>query len=43
MFFVPFLLADRLSLTFWQAYTLGCAALPIGFFIHRALAKALLA
>jgi len=41
MFFVPFLLASRLSLTFWQAYALGCAALPVGFFIHRAVAKAL--
>ena len=43
LFFVPFLLADRFHLTFWQAYALGCAALPIGFVIHRAIAKALFA
>ncbi len=39
MFFVPFLLADRLNLSFWQAYAFGCAALPVGFFAHRAIAK----
>ena len=41
-FFVPFLLSDRLNLGFWQAYALGCLALPIGFFIHRAITRALL-
>jgi hypothetical protein len=41
MFFVPFLLAERLSLTFWQAYAFGCAALPVGFFIHRAATRLL--
>lgn len=39
-FFLPFLLSDRLSLSFWQAYALGCAALPVGFFVHRALLRA---
>ena len=34
-FFVPFLLSDRLGLTFWQAYALGCMALVLGYFIHR--------
>ena len=34
-FFVPFLLADRLGLSFWPAYALGCAALPVGFLVHR--------
>jgi predicted permease len=43
LFFVPFLVAHRFGLTFWQAYALGSAALPVGFFIHRALTKALLA
>ncbi len=38
-FFLPFLFAERLGLTFWQAYALGCAALPIGFFIHRAVTR----
>lgn len=41
LFFVPFLLADRLALGFWQAYLLGCAALPIGFLLHRAVTRAL--
>ena len=40
-FFLPFLFAERVSLSFWQAYALGCAVLPVGFFIHRAVAKAL--
>ena len=42
-FFIPFLLSDRLSLSFWQAYALGCAALPLGFFVHRVVTKALFA
>ena len=42
-FFLPFLLSERLGLSFWQAYGLGCAALPVGFFLHRAIARALLA
>ena len=39
-FFVPFLLADRLTLSFWQAYALGCALLPLGFIAYRALTGA---
>lgn len=39
MFFVPFLLSDRLGLSFWQAYGLGCAALPLGYFVHRFVAR----
>ncbi len=42
-FFLPFLLANRFSLGFWQAYALGCLALPIGFFLHRAVTRALFA
>ena len=42
-FFLPFLLSDRLALSFWQAYALGCLALPIGFFVHRAVTRALFA
>ncbi|UCE85246.1 MAG: hypothetical protein JSU66_12970 [Deltaproteobacteria bacterium] len=34
-FFLPFLLSARLELSFWQAYGIGCALLPIGFFAHR--------
>ena len=40
-FFLPFLLAGRLGLSFWQAYTLGAAALPIGFVVHRLVTRAL--
>ena len=39
LFFVPFLLRDRLS--FWGAYALGCALLPLGYFVHRAAVRAL--
>ncbi|MGB5545426.1 MAG: hypothetical protein WBM74_02550 [Polyangiales bacterium] len=39
LFFVPFLIRDRLS--FWGAYALGCALLPIGYFAHRAIMRAL--
>ena len=42
-FFLPFLLSDRLGLSFWQAYALGCAVLPLGFLVHRAVARALFA
>ena len=38
-FFLPFLFSDRLNLSFWQAYALGCFALPIGYGIHRAITK----
>ena len=36
-FFLPFLFSERLGLTFWQAYGLGCLVLPIGYFVHRAV------
>lgn len=38
-FFVPFLLAEILSLSFWAAYSLGCLALILGFFLHRAIVQ----
>jgi hypothetical protein len=38
LFFIPFLLRDRLS--FWGAYALGCALLPLGYFVHRAILRA---
>ena len=40
IFFVPFLLAERLALSFWKAYAFGCLALPLGFFAHRAITRA---
>jgi hypothetical protein len=39
LFFVPFLMRDRFS--FWSAYALGCALLPLGYLVHRALMRAL--
>ena len=39
LFFVPFLARERLS--FWGAYALGCALLPLGYFVHRALMRAI--
>ena len=42
-FFVPFLLAGRFGLGFWQAYSLGCLALVVGFALHRIVVRALFA
>jgi hypothetical protein len=39
LFFIPFLMRDRFS--FWGAYALGCALLPAGYFVHRAIMRAL--
>ena len=39
LFFVPFLMRDRFS--FWGAYALGCALLPVGYVLHRAIMRAL--
>ena len=36
-FFLPFLVSDRLGLSFWQAYALGCLTLLFGYFVHRAV------
>jgi hypothetical protein len=41
MFFLPFLLSDRLSLGFWKAYALGCIALSVGYVLHRAVTRAM--
>ena len=39
LFFIPFLMRDRLP--FWGAYAIGCALLPVGYFLHRAVMRAL--
>jgi len=39
LFFVPFLMRERF--TFWGAYALGCALLPLGYFVHRAIMRVL--
>lgn len=41
LFFVPFLLSGKLGLSFWQAYGLGCLALPAGYWFHRIVTGAL--
>ena len=41
LFFIPFLLSGRFGLSFWQTYALGCLLLPVGFFVHRAVIKAI--
>lgn len=38
-FFLPFLFAGRLGLSFWQAYGLGAAALPVGYLVHRLVTR----
>ncbi len=40
-FFVPFLLTERLSLSFWQAYAAACTMLPLAFLVHRAVVRLL--
>ena len=37
LFFIPFLLADKLSFSFWECYGLGVLLLIVGFFVHRAV------
>jgi len=34
-FFLPFLCAGKLGLSFWQAYALACLTLCLGFLVHR--------
>ena len=35
VFFIPFILADKLKLNFWLAYGSGFSLLVIGYFIHK--------
>lgn len=35
LFFVPFLLAGKLRLEFWQCYVIGLLLLTAGYFLHR--------
>lgn len=39
LFFIPFLLSERLGLTFWQCYAIGLALLVVGYVIHRQLVQ----
>ena len=40
-FFVPFLLSQRLGLSFWEAYGCACLLLPLGYVAHRFVTGAL--
>lgn len=35
LFFLPFLLADRIKIGFWGLYVLGIAFLGVGYGVHR--------
>ena len=39
LFFVPFLLAKKLSLNFWSCYSIGIVLLFVGYMIHSNLMK----
>ena len=39
MFFIPWLFAERFQLGFWTTYALACAALPVGFVLHRLVTR----
>ena len=38
-FFLPFFLAERFGLGFWQAYALGCGLLPVAYALQRAVVR----
>lgn len=42
VFFIPFLLAERLKISFWTAYGVGILLLPVGFLIHRTITTQLM-
>ena len=39
LFFVPFLLSEKLNLGFWMCYSSGVLLLGMGYFIHSYFAK----
>ena len=39
LFFVPFLLAEKLNLDFWMCYGAGIFLLGLGYFIHQYIIK----
>lgn len=41
MFFVPFLFSERLNLSFWRLYGLGCFLLAIGVFLYWLVSRSL--
>lgn len=39
LFFIPFLLAQKLNLGFWTCYSGGVALLGVGYFVHSYVSK----
>ncbi len=39
LFFVPFLLAQRFNLSFWNCYIIGIVLLGVGYFLHTYITK----
>ncbi|MCO4754152.1 MAG: hypothetical protein KC478_06705 [Bacteriovoracaceae bacterium] len=39
LFFLPFLLAEKLQLNFWSCYVLGILLLGVGYFLHNSFTK----
>lgn len=39
LFFIPFLLAEKLQLNFWQCYLSGVVLLGLGYFMHTYIAR----
>jgi hypothetical protein len=37
LFFLPFFVAERWGLSFWQAWAAGLVLLAAGYFLHRAI------
>ena len=37
LFFIPFLLAEKLNFSFWHSYSAGLGLLVIGFFLHKTI------
>ena len=41
LFFLPFFFTDKFGISFWLAYAIGLALLPVGYFLHQAIMKSL--
>mgnify|MGYP007051390666 CR=1 FL=1 len=39
LFFIPFLLSQKLNLNFWTCYSIGIGFLGVGYFIHTYISK----
>jgi hypothetical protein len=41
LFFIPFLMAQKLNLSFWSCYSSGIVLLGVGYFVHTYVLKIL--